>query len=214
MKNRILLLALIGIFATGCGAQTSTETLVADRPIYHRDNQEQVASTGEDESEDEDDKLETEVESDIYLSDYKFEDIGSFTTYDLDGNEVTEDIFSNADYTMVNIWGTFCGPCIGEMPELAKISDELPDNMQIIGIVCDVTKDDQRSLSDAQDILSTTGVSYTNIMYTSDFDQYFTDFQYVPTTFFVDSEGRLVNEIIEGADPNAYRAVINKLGKL
>ena len=43
---------------------------------------------------------------------------GSFTAQTLDGTEVTQDIFKETDLTMVNIWGTFCGPCIREMPEL------------------------------------------------------------------------------------------------
>ena len=42
----------------------------------------------------------------------------AFTTKDLDGNEVTEEIFAKKDLTVVNIWGTFCTPCIGEMPAL------------------------------------------------------------------------------------------------
>ena len=43
---------------------------------------------------------------------------GTFESKTLDGEDVSQDIFSKADLTMVNIWGTFCGPCIKEMPEL------------------------------------------------------------------------------------------------
>ena len=43
----------------------------------------------------------------------------TFESQDLDGNKITSDIFSNNIITMINIWGTFCGPCIREMPELA-----------------------------------------------------------------------------------------------
>ena len=49
---------------------------------------------------------------------------GHFDAKTLDGEEVTEEIFANADLTMVNIWGTFCGPCIEEMPYLGEISRE------------------------------------------------------------------------------------------
>ena len=44
----------------------------------------------------------------------------SFTAKDLDGNTVTEEIFAEKDLTVVNIWGTFCPPCIAEMPELGE----------------------------------------------------------------------------------------------
>ena len=34
----------------------------------------------------------------------------NFKTTDLDGNEVTQEIFSHADLTMINIWATYCNP--------------------------------------------------------------------------------------------------------
>ena len=36
----------------------------------------------------------------------------SFTATDFKGNPVTSEIFAKNKLTMVNIWGTFCGPCI------------------------------------------------------------------------------------------------------
>ena len=46
----------------------------------------------------------------------KKEKFPEFKTTDTNGNEVTEKIFADKDITMVNVWGTFCGPCINEMP--------------------------------------------------------------------------------------------------
>lgn len=48
----------------------------------------------------------------------------SFTATDFKGNPVTSEIFAKNKLTMVNIWGTFCGPCIREMPDLARINEE------------------------------------------------------------------------------------------
>ena len=62
----------------------------------------------------------------------------TFSTVDLDGNEVTDDIFRNKKLTVINIWGTFCGPCVNELPELESWSEEMPDDVQIIGLVGDV----------------------------------------------------------------------------
>ena len=63
-----------------------------------------------------------------------------FATTDLDGNPVTaEEIFSENKVTMVNLWGTFCGPCINEMPDLEVLNGRLADKgCAMIGIVCDV----------------------------------------------------------------------------
>ena len=66
----------------------------------------------------------------------------SFSSADLDKNKITDEIFSAADVTVVNVWGTFCPPCIREMPELAEWQKSMPKNVQIIGIVCDVNSTD------------------------------------------------------------------------
>ena len=42
----------------------------------------------------------------------------AFTAQDLDGNQVDQSIFADADLTMINVWGTFCTPCLDEMPDL------------------------------------------------------------------------------------------------
>ena len=62
----------------------------------------------------------------------------AFTATDLDGNTATESIFTEKDLTVLNIWGTFCGPCIGEMPELGEWAKEMPDNVQIVGLIIDI----------------------------------------------------------------------------
>ena len=53
--------------------------------------------------------------------------LAGFTAQDLEGNDVDDSIFDDYDVTMINVWGTFCGPCIQEMPDLGEISDEYAD---------------------------------------------------------------------------------------
>ena len=44
---------------------------------------------------------------------------------------------------MINVWGTFCGPCIREMPDLARISESHKNSgVEVVGVVIDVTEDD------------------------------------------------------------------------
>ena len=39
---------------------------------------------------------------------------------------MTHEVFDDADLTVINIWGTFCGPCIQEMPDLgASLAGDL-----------------------------------------------------------------------------------------
>jgi thiol-disulfide isomerase/thioredoxin len=137
--------------------------------------------------------------------------VPAFTTEDLDGNEVTESILKDKDVTMINIWGTFCPPCIEEMPELAKLSASLPENAQIIGILCDVSLNDKSALQDAKSIVSKAGTNYPCLLLNDSLTDYLSQFMYVPTTIFVDSEGNQIGEPVVGADLNAYTVRLQKV---
>ena len=45
---------------------------------------------------------------------------------DFDGNEVDKSLFEGHRPTMVNIWATFCNPCLSEMPELGELAASTP----------------------------------------------------------------------------------------
>lgn len=129
--------------------------------------------------------------------------VGAFTTLNLKGETVTESIFSGYDLTVINVWGTFCGPCIGEMPEMAAWHKELPENVQLIGIVSDVSAGGDPS--GAEKILKDTGVEFENLLASESLYPLLSMSQYVPTTYFVDSEGRMVGDPIVGADVAGYK---------
>ena len=136
----------------------------------------------------------------------------SFTTTDLDGATVTNDIFAQKDLTVVNVWGTFCGPCINEMPELAQWAKELPQNVQLLGIVSDVVAaDDKDGFAAAKDIISKSGVGYTNIIAGSGLEPLLKNIMFVPTTFFVDKNGAIIGDVITGARVEAYKENVTKL---
>ena len=139
--------------------------------------------------------------------------IGSFTTATLDGETVTESILAEKDYTMINVWGTYCGPCINEMPELEKLHKELPENMQMIGVICDLAYGfETDAVKDAaNEIIEETGVTYPSLLFWPEASWFPETSNVVPTTYFVDSKGNLVSDIIYGAHIDAYRAAIEKL---
>ena len=112
--------------------------------------------------------------------------VNVFSTTDLEGNTVTNDIFSQADLTVVNFWGTFCNPCINEMPELAKWNEEMPDNVQMLGAIVDVETVDSDEYALAQQIVEKTGVTYENVIAPGAFDQFINKLAGVPTTVFID----------------------------
>lgn len=138
----------------------------------------------------------------------------SFETTDLAGNKVSsEDVFGGNTLTMVNLWGTYCGPCIGEMPELEELNSRLKDkNCAVVGVVIDVPDADNSIMVEtAEAIIGDTGVTYLNLIPWSGLD---TDFpaQFIPTTYFVDSNGQIVGEAAVGArGADEYEALVDEL---
>jgi thiol-disulfide isomerase/thioredoxin len=129
---------------------------------------------------------------------------------DLEGTTVTEKIFEEADLTIINFWGTYCNPCIDEMDELGEWADEMPENVQLIGVAVDVSSSDAESCATAKQIVEETGAAYTQLVAGDAFDETIEGMVAVPTTFFVDREGNLVCEPVVGADVEAYKEAVEE----
>ena len=121
-----------------------------------------------------------------------------FETQDFDGNAINiADVYSGCKVTMVNLWTTGCGPCIEEMPGLEKLNKAFGEReCQIIGICLDCFPGDDASK--ALGILEKAGVSYLNLPAPKDNDTLHA-IDMFPTSFFVDSEGRILTRPVAGA---------------
>ena len=141
----------------------------------------------------------------------------SFTAQDLDGNQVDQSIFSEADLTMINVWGTFCTPCLDEMPALGELSKEYKDKgVQIVGVCSDTVKPDkeldQKTIDKAKEIVSQTGADYLHIAMSGDLiNSLRPQVMAVPMTIFVDSEGKQVGTAYMGArDKKSWAKIIDE----
>ncbi len=121
----------------------------------------------------------------------------SFETKKLDGTEAcSADIFAENKLTLVNIWATWCGPCVNEIPELEELYKQLPEGVNLLGICTD--GEDENEL--AQQILEQSKVTYTNISANEEMNKGFlSSIQSLPTTIFVDRNGNIVGEPMVGA---------------
>ena len=158
-------------------------------------------------------------EGDISTS-YKAEEderILSFTASDIYGNEVSSDIFKDSKITVVNIWGTFCSPCIYEMPFLGELSREYDKGeVQLLGVVSDSVdyfgEEDSNAVALAQEIAEETKADYTHIVPSMEVLEFLYDVTAVPTTFFLDSEGRVIGEAVVGArEKDAWKEIIDNI---
>ncbi len=139
-------------------------------------------------------------------------DINKFPDFegtDLYGNIVTQEIFNGQVLTMINIWGTFCTPCVEEMPDLAQLYQEVQkEDINIVGILVDVSEENNKDI--AVEITEGNNVEFTNIIPDDNLLKYLSEILVgVPTTIFVDKEGNIIGEPVIGArGKDDYKQII------
>ena len=129
-----------------------------------------------------------------------------FSTTDFEGDAATEQIFAGHQLTILNFWEPWCGPCVSEMPDLQRLSQEYADKgVQVIGVFATPDADEE-----VQAVLDKTGVAYPILRYTSEFD--FLQTGYVPTTVIIGSSGNILTESFAGSmDYDGWVALIEGL---
>lgn len=129
----------------------------------------------------------------------------TFTSKDMNGSSVSSDIFAKNKITMLNIWGTFCPPCIKEMPDLAKLNEaNKSKGVGVVGIPIDIV--DRmgnilaRPKADGDEIIAKTGANYTHVVPSKGMmSGLLRNIQAVPATIFVDKDGKIIDQVYLGA---------------
>jgi len=139
------------------------------------------------------------------VSEFVGPSLGEFTTQDVNGNEYTQDMFKDYDLTLVNIFTTWCTPCVAEMPELEKLYQQMKDQgVNVAGFVLDVLNEKgeivQEDLKRARELVEKTGVTYPVLLPDSGYlNGRLTGIEAFPETFFVDKDGNVVGETYQGS---------------
>lgn len=139
--------------------------------------------------------------------------LNSFESTTLSGEKVTQDIFKDYDITMINIWATWCSPCVADLPEIGDLYQKLPENVNVISICTDAR--DESEL--ANEILEASNCKFTTVVNNETLDVAVLDkITALPTTIFVDSNGNIVGDsqvgapAAEGEIADAYLELINE----
>lgn len=130
--------------------------------------------------------------------------LSAFTATDLQGNAVDQTVLQESKLTMVNVWATYCSPCISEMPDLGELAVQYADRgVQVLGLVSDAQNADGSVAASqvqlAADIVAETGADYLHIIPDTGLSGLMGQITAVPTTFFVDETGRQVGGTYLGA---------------
>ena len=117
---------------------------------------------------------------------------------------------------VVNFWATWCPPCVAELPELQKISEEYKDKeVEVIGVLHDGIIElgilDESIIDNANTLMQDKGVNYRVILPDEYLQTEFIDsMQYFPTTFFLDSEGNLVETVVGANNFESWGKLIDE----
>lgn len=143
--------------------------------------------------------------------------VGKFETKGVDGKDYTEKVFSDYDLTLVNIFTTWCSPCVNEIPELEKLYEEMKEKgVGVVGVVLDTVGDDGKqddaTVKKAGVLQEKTKASYPFLIPDSTMmNGRLNGISAFPETFFVDKEGNIVGETYSGSHSlDEWKEIVEK----
>ena len=107
---------------------------------------------------------------------------------DLDGRAISTAAL-RGKVVIVNFWATWCPPCREEIPDLVKLQARYKDHLQIIGIA-----QDSGSIENVKRFAADHGMNYPTILRTPEIEKLFPPVSALPTSFFLDKDGRLAQK--------------------
>lgn len=146
--------------------------------------------------------------------------LGEFSIKDIEGNTYTQELFADYDITMINLFTTWCSPCVREIPDLEKLNNEMADQgVQVVGIVLDSV--DQKGnvldtvVEQAKLLAERTEAAYPFLIPDkSNLNGRLMGIDAVPETFFVDKDGNIIGETYTGSRSlEDWKAIIETIQK-
>jgi thiol-disulfide isomerase/thioredoxin len=125
----------------------------------------------------------------------------------IDGNGKTmklSDLRGKA--VLVNFWATWCGPCKIEMPWFVKMQEKYgPDGLVIVGVAMDDSG--EKTISDFAKQMK---INYPIVQGTEKVGELYGGVEGLPTSFFLDRTGKIVDRQLGLASESVFMDAIKK----
>jgi thiol-disulfide isomerase/thioredoxin len=188
MKFLLSLVIFLALFLSGCVKNEETKVV---------DNKQVTANNATVEKKDSS-KLEA-MPANLMQAQLKTIDGKSFKLEDYKGKVL-----------LVNLWATWCAPCIKEMPEIQKLSDEMKDNFQAVSIT---NYDEENLEASVKKFLADKkftyqqGIADENVMNAlvkqSKMDA-------IPVNFVITKDGKIVKTLVGGKKYEEFKAAVEE----
>jgi thiol-disulfide isomerase/thioredoxin len=113
---------------------------------------------------------------------------------------------SRGKVVLLNFWATWCGPCRAEIPDLIELQSKYKDRLQIIGLTVD--EDDEDVI---KRFVEETGINYPVAVAPGELRMKYGGITALPTSFVLNTEGRVVQKHEGLRDPVLYETEVRAL---
>lgn len=130
-----------------------------------------------------------------------------FMVYDKNGNKVYLSDYAGKPI-VVNIWATWCGPCRSELPHFNKLYKELGDDVVFMIVNCTGEREKQNNV---EQFVESKDYDFPLCFDTRYKARGAYDVSGIPTTLFIDRDGKLVHKEIGSMDEDELRDFIEEI---
>ena len=125
----------------------------------------------------------------------------------IDGNAVALSELRGKN-VLINYWVTWCVPCMDELPLLSRVSLDYQDQNLVVLTVNGIEQD---QLDKVQQIISELGLDQTVLL--DKHESFWTTYlvQFLPTSFFIDTQGVIRHIMLGSATEDTLRSTIDQL---
>ena len=113
---------------------------------------------------------------------------------------------SRGKVILLNFWATWCGPCREEIPDLIALQQKYRDQLQIIALTVD-----ENDATMIKKVVAQSGINYPVAMSPEDLRMQYGGITALPTSFILDTQGRVVQKHEGLRDPALYETEIRAL---
>ena len=130
------------------------------------------------------------LKADIAQADFKTMDGSTFKIADKKGKVI-----------LVNMWATWCGPCLSEMPSFVKMQEKYgPQGFEILGL--DTDDESDTLMADINKVIKEKNINYPIVFSDTSTQLAFlkiSNFNGIPQSFLIDADGNL-HGVFKGAN--------------
>ena len=201
MKNTVLLIAFLFLFS-GCESASAPNVSEGEQSVLSSEKADRFFSSSSEVSDcASPEKAISESEAEVSG------EVLPFSRAKLqDGTEINASFFADYKLTLVNVWATYCQPCIHEIPALQSVYETYKDRgVQVLGICIDAEETNESAQQRANDLLQQANATYPTAWNNDELQSaWLHTVSGVPISVLINSNGEIIGSPILGMHKEAY----------